>query len=764
MKMKISTLVGILTMAFISLSNGVSAQTVNIDLSKEHQIIRGFGGIHINSWTGQQLNADMQKKAFSNNPGEMGLTIFRLPIDPNPNLWVNELAIAKYAVSQGALIFASPWNPPSHMRQVLRVTQHGTDYVLLEEYYDDYAQHLNNFIAYMENNGVPLYAVSVQNEPDWHSWTWWEPAQMLKFVREHAHKINSRVIAPESLGYVRRMIDPLLNDSVANSHIDILGTHLYGTPKANFYYPLAYEKNKEIWMTEHLMGSDKPEDNTWSLAMALADEINLCMDARMSAFVYWYIRRFYGLIDDSGNITDKGYVMSQFSKFIKPGSYRVETNYKPANKVTATAYKSDSTFVIVVVNENNQPVNLNFNIENLMEGIDAMSKFTTSATKRINNDGAFDITGGGFSASVDAFSITTFTSDASKGGKFGNLPPVATGGGDISILDSLGTALSLTLKGSESYDPDGHIVNYSWAQNGYQISTSPDIDVSLRVGEHTYVLTVTDNDGATASETVNISIKNLFSTEIWFEAECAKLSGNWDIVSNSNASNGKYLTVKQGVQATGSPSANANDHLVYKFNVTEGGNYIIWGRVLAPSWDDDSFWVKVNDGEWVNWNGLANNNVWQWNYVYSLSSDNQMIYQLDPGEHTLYVCYREDGAGIDKLYITNTGKVPAGLGGNAETCVEPDEDDAQVSVGFIRQSVKVYPNPVRTALNIVSDKPFSSLIVYNLSGHKVIEKTYNDAVLIDELLVNLQNGMYLLHVTNASQSLITKFVVDNNLK
>jgi glucuronoarabinoxylan endo-1,4-beta-xylanase len=63
--------------------------------------------------------------------------------------------------------------------------------------------------------------------------------------------------------------------------------------------------------------------NTWSLAMVMADEINTCMDARMSAWVYWYIRRFYGLIDDSGNITDKGYVLSQFSKFIRPGAHRV---------------------------------------------------------------------------------------------------------------------------------------------------------------------------------------------------------------------------------------------------------------------------------------------------------------------------------------------------------------------------------------------------------------------------------------------------------
>jgi O-glycosyl hydrolase len=60
----------------------LTAQTVNIDMGVQHQIIRGFGGIHINSWTGQQMTRDMQEKAFSNNPGEMGLSIFRIPFDP----------------------------------------------------------------------------------------------------------------------------------------------------------------------------------------------------------------------------------------------------------------------------------------------------------------------------------------------------------------------------------------------------------------------------------------------------------------------------------------------------------------------------------------------------------------------------------------------------------------------------------------------------------------------------------------------------------
>lgn len=748
-----------LLVAMLLQTSSVKAQTVEIDFNTEHQIIRGFGGIHINSWTGQQLNADMQQKAFNNNPGEIGLSIFRIQIAPDSSAWSNELAIAKYALSQGAIVFASPWNPPAHMRQFLRDTPDGTDYMLLEEYYDEYVVHLNNFIAYMERNGVPLYAISVQNEPDWHGWTWWEPEQILKFMRENAQNINCRVIAPESLGYVRKMIDPLLNDSVANSHIDILGTHLYGTPKANFYYPLAYEKNKEIWMTEHLLGSGKPEDNTWALAMELADEINLSMDARMSAFVYWYIRRFYGLINDSGNITDKGYVMSQFSKFIRPGAHRVECNFNSASRVNTTAYNSDSNLVVVVVNHNSAPVTLNFNINNLIPGIDAMTQFTTTETKRLVNDGELSLSNGSFTATVDAKSITTFTSDPSKGGKHGNLSPIASGGGEIFVLDTLGTNVSLTLKGSESTDPDGEIVNYSWARNGFQISTLPDIDVDLGVGNYQFVLTVTDNDGATDFDTVNVTVQNLNTTELWFEAECAEVGANWDILEDEAASNGKYLSVKPGVQSTAEASPDVADHLVYRFHVSESANYKVWGRVIAPTYDDDSFWIRVNEGDWTNWNGLAVKTNWEWAAVFSGSAENQNIYPLDTGWHTLSVCYREDGAALDKLFIANTGIIPSEMGGEAFNC-PADTIDNGIALQFINQSVKLYPNPVQSNLKIESNEPFNTLLIYDLSGRIIKEKSYNTAVLADELEIDMKNGMYLLSVINSKGTIVSKFVVE----
>jgi O-glycosyl hydrolase/beta-xylosidase len=741
---------------------------VTIDMAEEKQIIRGFGGIHINSWTGQVLNVDMQEKAFDNDPGEIGLSIFRLRIDPNSNNWNQELPIAQYATEKGALVFASPWNPPSHMREVLRETQYGTDYYLLPEHYDDYVGHLNDYVSYMEENGAPLYAISVQNEPDWHSWTWWEPSQMLTFMKENAQDINCRLIAPESLQYRRDMIGPLLRDSIANSQMDILGTHLYGTAEKDFYYPLAFEKEKEIWMTEHLYGSGSPRDNDWNLAITLAHEINLCMDANMSAFVYWYIRRFYGLINDEGNITDKGYVMSQFSKFIRHGAHRVETNFETKSDVTTTAYKTDSSMVIVVVNERNTPVTLDYAIENKITGIDELTQFTSSETKKVVNDGVVSVKAGYFTATVDAKSITTFTSEPSKGGKYGNETPVASGGGDKEIIDETGSGVTVTLKGSESMDADGKIAKYSWSYGGYQVATTPDYEVDLSIGDYQYILTVTDSDGATDVDTVNISVFNNNTEEIWLEAECANVGDNWDILESTGVSNGEYLSVKPGVQALNNPSGDTLDHLVYEVHLTESGSYKLWGRTKVPSPDDDSFWVKVDDGEWANWNSIVGSSSWQWDDVHNYSDDSPVVYALDTGYHEITICFREDGAALDKLYFTNTGNEPSDMGGYAFNCNEDDEEDGNDDDDIVDSvdkqnqpaSVKVYPNPATSGFTVESQKPFQWLLVLDGSGQVVYEKSYHVETNSDYISINMFKGVYLLQIIGDDYSEIEKLIVE----
>jgi hypothetical protein len=82
-----------------------------------------------------------------------------------------------------------------------------------------------------------------------------------------------------------------------------------------------------------------------------------------------------------------------------------------------------------------------------------------------------------------------------------NQPPVATAGPDQNVTDMI-----VLLDGSASYDPDGTIVSYEWSEWGSRIAGDQITEVIFAVGSHIVTLTVTDNDGATATDTVIIEV------------------------------------------------------------------------------------------------------------------------------------------------------------------------------------------------------------------------------------------------------------------
>ncbi len=105
-----------------------------------------------------------------------------------------------------------------------------------------------------------------------------------------------------------------------------------------------------------------------------------------------------------------------------------------------------------------------------------------------------------------------------------NQPPVANGGPDQSSF--VGDAVDFD--GSQSYDPDGHIAAYDWDfgdgvyGNGITVSHAYD-----NPGNHSVVLTVTDDDGSTATDIVLVTIleEEIQNESISLDISKIKLSG-----------------------------------------------------------------------------------------------------------------------------------------------------------------------------------------------------------------------------------------------
>ena len=385
---------------------------VKVYLDSTAQVIRGFGAANIVGWRPDMTDQEIET-AFGMGEGKLGFSLLRVRIPPQESQWATNLRTAQEAHSMGVDIVASPWSPPAHMKTNNSLIGGS----LREEMYGDYAEHLKAFSDYMADNGAPIYAVSVQNEPDvdvdYESCDW-TPEEMLRFVKEHGDAVGTRLIAPESFQFRRDLSDPLLNDSEARENLDILGGHIYGGGLSP--YPLAEEHGKEVWMTEHLV-----LDTGVEASIDTGVEIQNVMRAGMSAYIWWYIVRYYGPISDGesdeyrkGEITKRGYVMSQFSRFIRPGFVRVHTSLSRPPSVTYTAYKDSARVVIVAVNDGASPHDVTIAVED--GAIGRLSRYVTSATQDVERLDDVEPSANRLTVTLGAKSVTTFVSEYSTVG------------------------------------------------------------------------------------------------------------------------------------------------------------------------------------------------------------------------------------------------------------------------------------------------------------------------------------------------------------
>lgn len=380
------------------------AQAVSIDPATTYQVIRGFGGHNGPGWI-PDLTAAQIDTAFGTGPGQIGLSVMRMRIDPSNSQWQRQVPAAQLARAKGVTLFATPWSPPA----VMKTNQNVVGGALDPKYYQDYATHLLNFAAFMQASGAALYAISIQNEPDL-SVTYegcvWTPAQFTNFMNAQGTRFSGlKVILPEHSKFNKTMSDPALNDATAVTRFDIVGGHLYGSSPSD--YPLARAKGKELWMTEHY--TDTSDANDWSKALPVALELHKSMVANYSLYNWWYIRRAYGLMMEDGSVSKRGYVMSQYAKYVRPGAVRIGATEKPYTDVLVSAFKdADGKFNVVAVNNGSAQRRIDLSFAQQTPAL--LAKYQTSAT--VNNVYGGDVSGGAgvISVTLEPLSVTTLVS------------------------------------------------------------------------------------------------------------------------------------------------------------------------------------------------------------------------------------------------------------------------------------------------------------------------------------------------------------------
>lgn len=390
---------------------------VVIDATTTYQTMDGFGAsdAFVGSLTTEQL--DM---FFAQDSG-IGLSLIRTGIDVDGNTssgnWSNEQG----AVARGAKVFATPWTPPAAYKDNGSLDNGGT---LLSQYYGNWADILVNFVTAGAQNGVPIFAISVQNEPDisisYVSCTY-TPDQMTSFVSILGPKLatlNPRplLMMPEASNYGTSwsFISNLEANLAASSYVDIYATHQYGDP-------IAPQSNlNPIWETEYSTfdAFDASIVNGISVAQAIFSAI---VTGNVSAWNYWELINSapapggdneglvgYGLGSIPITMTKRLYTLGNFSKFVRPGFVRIGTGGSNVNGVSVVAFKNPSSGmpVVIAINPGASDASVGFTLQGT--GPSAITPWVTSASADLAAQALIAVSSGRFTSILPAQSVTTF--------------------------------------------------------------------------------------------------------------------------------------------------------------------------------------------------------------------------------------------------------------------------------------------------------------------------------------------------------------------
>jgi len=377
--------------SLIALAAATTIQAATITLivnNVRKQTITGFGAASCDGAMKPYGGDTRPASLLYGDESDIGLNIMRMEISPSftgDNAgdydWNGSLPSAKIVKKRGGIVFGTPWSPPGEYKTNGTAQGGNSDDQgnqrgkLREDCYPKFFPWLNTFLKWMKDHGCEVDAVSIQNEPDWwvsYSGCLYDPQDLVKLVKNHAHQLDRvkyngvKLISGESLGFTQNYTDPLMNDTTCRKQIDIVAGHLYGHAPLEYMKKsavLATKYGKEVWMTEHSCTDNIDHLPTWHENLIFAEELNECMLAGCTGYIYWYMRAHwafvgtgeskYGTGNKKNYLLPRAYVLSHFAKNVT-GSTRLTTNRDKATGEGAgleySAYiKGDSSLIVMAI-------------------------------------------------------------------------------------------------------------------------------------------------------------------------------------------------------------------------------------------------------------------------------------------------------------------------------------------------------------------------------------------------------------------------------
>jgi glucosylceramidase len=285
-------------------------------------------------------------------------------------------------------LYISPWSPPAWMKDNNDMLHGGK---LFPRYFQNWADYFVKFIQEYEKNGIPIWGLTVQNEPmaaqKWESCIFTAEEEkdfVKKFLGPTLQKAKMGakkiIIWDHNRDLIYQRASEIFKDKEAAKYIWGTGFHWYedwngGTPqfeniaRVNEAFP-----GKNLLFTEGCNDSfDFKKINDWSLGERYGRSMINDFNNGTVGWTDWNV-----LLDEQGGpnhaenfcfapvhyntktgeliYTSEFYYIGHFSKFIRPGARRI-TSVSSRSVLLTTAFRNNNgNIAVIVMNQDDKPV------------------------------------------------------------------------------------------------------------------------------------------------------------------------------------------------------------------------------------------------------------------------------------------------------------------------------------------------------------------------------------------------------------------------
>ena len=391
----------------------IGATSFELDREKKLQTIDGFGGVFTEATTMNLMKLSKAKRNevmnwFFNRETGAGFDYLRLPMgssdfsDPlrQPSTYDDtegnlpdpsfkhfsmkrdeptfELIRQAKSINPALQVVITPWSPPAWMKTTKTING-GT---LGEKYYTDFARYLVKALVEVRKQGVPVEAMTIQNEPNYaaedYPSMYLSPSQQAILIRDflapelRRQNVTVRILLLDHNYDLRADVEEMLKDPILRNSVGGIAYHCYEgayaeTEETTRLFPELPMMQTECspvlysgadsfswWLSNYLLG---PTDlgSSGSIAWNLVLDQEGQPHSGGCPICKGLVTTDFSGAEPVVTRNPEFYSLTQMSRFVRRGARRIDLRERGTSAFQASAFLDNGKVSVVTFNSSEKP-------------------------------------------------------------------------------------------------------------------------------------------------------------------------------------------------------------------------------------------------------------------------------------------------------------------------------------------------------------------------------------------------------------------------